>query len=213
MGRTRFAFSLIELLVVLAVMAVLTALSAAGYSRVLEASQAVKCLGNLRGIGAAAGLYAGDYGGQLPGTQHDMNSWVATLQPYAEGKIAYRCPIDPNKKRSYSYAINDYLTPHPYGAEGLDFSRQPSIPQPSRTLFMAENTEKTLATDHFHFADPEEGGHSPADFAGQVAVNRHGNAANYLFADLHAQKLTWEEAQQKLNVPADPFVRPDGKSN
>ncbi len=213
MGKTRFAFSLVELLAVLAVVSVLTLLSAAGLSRVRESSVSVRCLANLRGIGMASGLYASEHGGQLPGTQHTINSWVATLQPYAEGKVAYRCPSDPNKKRSYSYAINDFLTPGPYGAETLDFSRQAVIPRPTQTLFMAETTETTLAVDHFHFADAEEGGYAPSFFAGQVAVNRHDSAANYLFADFRAQKLTWQEVQQKLTAAGEAFVFPGGHSN
>ena len=60
----------------------------------------------------------------------------------------FRCTIDPNKtNRVASYAINDFLTPHPFGASHLDCSRMSGVPSPSETLYMAECADRFDGSD------------------------------------------------------------------
>lgn len=207
MKPIRSGFSLIELLVSIGIVCVLAAVSAAGLPRVLESSRATKCLANLRQIGAAALLCAGDNDGRLPMSAHQSDSWVGSLTNYLEGTKLFLCPSYPNKVRLYSYAINDFLTPNPYGAEELDYSRLSVLPTASTTLLMAECNEKYAASDHFHFADGDVG-YSAAAFAAQVAVQRHGASANYLFADGHVASLTWTSVKAELQKPGSRFIRP-----
>ncbi|MBI1177794.1 prepilin-type N-terminal cleavage/methylation domain-containing protein [bacterium] len=208
--RDERGFTLIELLVVIAIIAVLASLLLPALGRAKLRARATKCLSNLRQVGMASQMYADDFGGVLPMSQHNHASWVGTLQPYLAGTNLHRCPDDRNRQRLFSYAVNDFLTPHPYGAEQLDFSRLLSIPKPLQTLFLAETRTNFLGSDHFHFAAAEEGGYSTNSFAGQVDVERHARQSNYLFADGHVEPLRWSEVSLRLTVPGSCFVRPDG---
>ena len=172
-------------------------------------ARATACLNNLRQIGLAAVMYADENDDRLPQSSHLKASWVGTIQRIT-GTNVYRCPDDKNKQRIYSYALNDFLVAHPFGAETLDYSRASSVPSPSETFYIGECDEKHGSSDHFHFADAEAGGYGPAFFLRQVAVKRHAAGANYLFPDGHAVKLQWAKVQQMLQTKGDRFVRPDG---
>jgi prepilin-type processing-associated H-X9-DG protein len=148
----------------------------------------------------------------LPATTHQrrqrLKSWAITLQEYAGGKINFRCPDDPEKKRPYTYLINDFLTPNPSGAPDLNFSKLPALERPGSTLLFAEAHPEYLNSDHFHFSDyrgrpvPEEA------FAKQVAVKAHADGANYVFADGHVETLSWKQVREFLRTPGRKFVDP-----
>lgn len=223
MGRSRSAFSLVEILVVLGVVATLSLMLMSGMSQAGKRARSIKCLNNLRQIGSAAMQFAANSNGQLPMSQHQNEhglgiSWYASLGDYLDAPKdsfgnyvkspeIFKCPVYPQKQRPYTYAINDFLTPYPYGAEQVNYSRLPALPQPSSTLLFAECNEKYSASDHFHFADGDVG-YSSSAFASQIAVERHGKAANYLFADGHAESLAWTTVQTELQKSGSRFIHP-----
>ncbi|HEX8311855.1 MAG TPA: prepilin-type N-terminal cleavage/methylation domain-containing protein [Chthoniobacteraceae bacterium] len=200
------AFTLIELLVVISVIAVLAAMLTPVVTTSVAQARASKCLQQLRQIGAAVNLYANDNSGELPASRHQgvLKSWVQVIQPYAGGKILYRCPDDPNPKRDRSYAINDLLTAG--AVPGANYTRRQNIPAASQTIYLAETQANYVTSDHFHFG--EEGAASPEAFIAQVAAERHRGLANYLFADGHVTALQWSEVMKKLTEPGDCFVNP-----
>jgi prepilin-type N-terminal cleavage/methylation domain-containing protein/prepilin-type processing-associated H-X9-DG protein len=207
--NSRNAFTLIELLVVIAIIAILAALLLPVLSRAKQKARTIACLNNLRQIGLGVAMYSGENNDTLPQSSHEHASWVGTLQHYT-GTNIYRCPDDKNRQRLYSYAENDFLTEHPFGAETLNYSRLTSLPSPSTTLYLAECDDQYDGADHFHFADASAGGYSPAVFPQQVAVKRHQAGANYLFADGHVVKLAWPRVLQQIQSVGDCLVRPDG---
>ena len=209
MRRARRGFTLIELLVVVAIIAILAALLLPALAKAKGKARATACLNNLKQLGLGAMMYCDDNDDTLPQSSHAHASWVGRLQPYT-GTNVYRCPDDNNKQRLYSYAINDFLTVHPFGAETLDFSRHTSLPSPSDTFYVAECDDLYEGADHFHFADDSAGGYTPAVFPTQVAVKRHESGANYLFGDGHAGKLAWAKVLQQIQATGDRLVRPDG---
>ena len=75
---------------------------------------------------------------------------------------------------------------------------------------MAECADGYANTDHFHFADADDGDLSPHGFAAEVAVTRHLAAANYLFVDGHVERIKWPPLQTRLNQPGSRFVNPGG---
>ncbi|MBI1840450.1 MAG: hypothetical protein HYR88_06305, partial [Verrucomicrobia bacterium] len=158
----------------------------------------------------ASVLYADDNENSLLRSSHTGQSWVATLQPYCAGASLWRCPKDPNQGRLYSYAINDFFLPA--DAPGArDFSRVTSVPAPSASMLMAECADAYSNSDHFHFADPDDGDYSPTGFIAEIAALRHQNAANYLFVDGHVDRLSWSAAKQALLEPGSRFVNPAGR--
>ena len=169
------------------------------------------CVSNLAQIGRAVSLYATDHNERLPGNQHSPPAWTRSLASYANTN-AYRCPEElPSENQTFTYALNDFLTPKPYGARDLNFSRRSVIPAPAETLMFAEVEPAYAAYDHFHFADSRDNGYTAEAFSDQVDVEQHGGAANYLFADGRVNTLAWSTAAKpRLTFKSSKFVHPTG---
>lgn len=202
-------FTLIELLVVIAIIAILASLLLPALAQAKGKALTAKCQGQLRQLGMGCVMYAGDNADALPQSAHQGASWIGTLKPYGLTNI-YKCPLDRRTNIVTSFALNDYLTPHPFGSKDLDFSRTVLIPGPSETVHVTETATEFEGSDHFHFADAADGGYGTNSFASQVAVERHQRAAGYLFADAHVEARRWVRVQTDLGREGSRFVRPDG---
>jgi prepilin-type N-terminal cleavage/methylation domain-containing protein/prepilin-type processing-associated H-X9-DG protein len=222
-GRTKHSrlnsgFTLVELLVTISIILILAGTLLPALARAKSSACSVSCVGNFRQLGMGVEMYANDNKNHLPGCQHSLPSWKIGLAPYS-GTNVYYCPNDAmlhstetNLPERYSIALNDFLTPHPYGARTLDYSVKGSIPAPAETILFAETARDYLGMDHFHFANAAENGFTPDRFAGQVEVQRHGASANYLFADGHVLSLRWPTVEGFLTSAGSRFVHPEGKS-
>lgn len=109
--RRRDGFTLVELLVVIGIIAVVMAILLPSLSRARETAKRIKCLSNMRQLGAAVMAYTVDNEGHFPrlGSWHPQGqpgSYTGLLLKY-HGKAGvpelYNCPADDPQTHSYPY--------------------------------------------------------------------------------------------------------------
>jgi len=201
-------FTMIELLVVIAVIGILTTLAVSAAGGLTERANRTKCLSNLRQIGAAMHLYAGENNGRVPSSSHHRAadgsslSWTNTLSEYLGPEFLGRCPSTPNHRAAITYGWNDFLTDSTGAGVSLAAARTPSA-----TLAVAElATNQT--SEHFHFRGSPRGRVTANQFKSAVNVECHADTANYLFLDGHAENLAWSVIQNRLGKANNPFLEP-----
>lgn len=203
----RRGMTIIELVVVVAMITVLVGLMVPALSGVRERGRSLQCMNHLRTIGVAATLYQAVEKDHYPLSSHAAGSvvadgaWLQSLAARGVTEEMRTCPSDPFADlRFTSYATNDHFEPlvagidyDPVSRERLpggrtrSYARSTDIPSPSKTVYAAEVLgDGTI--DHLHSV----GWSAPSEIEDVVAVTRHGDHANYLFADLHVEPLNWE---------------------
>ncbi len=188
-------FSLIELLVVLSIIALLLGLLLPALGAAKESGRAVVCLSNLRTIGQAVVMYAGDNDGQFPISTHTVHGpsvWLVSLQSYGVTSGSRKCPSDPDEDRPASYATNDYMEPDFTGSTSPYpvFTRWSQVPSASLVVY-SSHVRGPGFLDHLHAR--LNNWTMPDQIFDALAVNTHRGAANYLFVDGHAKSIAWKQ--------------------
>lgn len=227
MNNRKGAFTLIELLVVIAIIAILAAILFPVFAQAKRSAKKVGDLSNLKQIGLALMIYAGDHDDHIPMVKmtgaHPI-TWVDELQPYSRSRLLNRSPLDDSPHwatgaRWTSYGMNAYfeaLHP-PYNGVSL---AQPSSPAqtvfaaPVRDRIMWSEPVQTVNPDHFmpmFWGDPAR---VPTYAGGTMFHVRQwdkgrrlprtlwfdidGQKANYLFADGHAKNHAFEQTWEQV---------------
>jgi prepilin-type N-terminal cleavage/methylation domain-containing protein/prepilin-type processing-associated H-X9-DG protein len=220
--RRRGAFTLIELLVVVAIIAILAAMLLPALARAKGKGKAAACISNLRQIGLGMRMYADDdERGWLPDTAHSSlsNSWVFSLAPYVGNVDKLRiCGSDPKgaarlANRGTSYILNEYTSVNAVDEFGQPIPTEPTyrkldaIPNPTETMLAFEISDRAgtgTGQDHTHSRNWLNGW---ASVQNDIQPDRHGNGANYLFADAHVQFIKAETLRQRI-LAGDNFSKP-----
>lgn len=222
------AFTLIELLVVIALLGILAALLFPALARAKEAGRATACRNNLRQIGVAATVYAGD-AGRFP----SMVEWLypvtrpgdltlGELFPYLKSKAVYLCPTDAAKANTATRGPSPSPSPIPLPAPlpttlALDHSYAANCRMchahdvskclvPARTVFFVEATN-LLATLQGTSVTPPGDAFGPFSGAsGQIAL-RHSARAHLLMVDVHIERRKADQilfnTDRRLWLPND----------
>jgi prepilin-type N-terminal cleavage/methylation domain-containing protein/prepilin-type processing-associated H-X9-DG protein len=97
----RSALTLLELLIVVSIIAVLAAMTVPSLTSAKARARTVHCKNNIKNLGLAALLYAGDFENELP-PRSIHPSWIQLLAPYYVVPSILRCPTgDSREKRTY----------------------------------------------------------------------------------------------------------------
>jgi prepilin-type N-terminal cleavage/methylation domain-containing protein/prepilin-type processing-associated H-X9-DG protein len=224
----KHAFTLIELLVVIAIIAILAAILFPVFAQAKQAAKKTADLSNIKQIGLALMLYAGDYDDRTPSVRMmgmGDSTWVDSLQPYSGSKLLNRSPLDDsalwgNGSRFTTYGLNAYFDPFHPPYQGMSLTQPVN---PASTIFAApvrdhlqwSNPNMIINADHFMpmtWGNPAK----VATMGGGTSVHTmqwdmtrrlprtlwydiDGKRANYLFADGHAKSHAFEQTWQQID--------------
>jgi len=227
----RRGFTLVELLVVIAVIGVLVGLLLPAVQAARAAARTTSCINNMRQIGLATHMFADSNHGRFPQNVHagTGKSWVYSLAPYVESVEAIRiCPDDPkgrdllkNGAKGTSYVINEYISTNLYDDVGTNISvlNLHKMKQTSKVIILFEGADRRLiAEDHVHasqwYTTNWVGMGEAMVWAHmliEIQPNRHGETANYLYADGHVDTIpeatVYQWMQQDIKNGTN-FARP-----
>ena len=103
-------FTLLEILVTIAIIAILASMLIAGLTKARHKAIRIVCINNLKQIGYATGMYAGDYA-NMPSTGGSGKDGLALLRSvYQAGDTLFLCPGSGNTPPSIDYFFADELT-------------------------------------------------------------------------------------------------------
>ena len=221
----RTAMTLVELLVVVAIIGVLVALMLPAVQAARASARSASCKNNLRQIGLAVLQFCELHKGAFPEWHHsgDKKSWGYTLAPHLESVDAIRiCPedkyqIERRLARSTSYVINDYLAADDVPERVRNLNK---LQATSHTIVVFEGadepepnfTDDRAKYDHAHASQwfsqlNRDWGLVEAAIKKDIQLDRHFEAAHYLYVDGHVELIAAAQIEQWIDAEIN-FAEP-----
>lgn len=207
----RRGFTLIELLVVIAIIAILAAILFPVFARAREKARQTNCLSNIKQMGLAWTMYAGDYDERVcpawiswvpwpdaVSSWNDGANWPYLLLPYVKNAQIFNCPSAPTANQQYdgarryttggcSYGQNPYLGYFHYNGTNVIW--------PLSLAEIDSPSEVPVHGDQGSLGNPFWW-HRTESY---LPKDRHNEQINTSFADGHAKSLTFTAV---LQLPA-----------
>ncbi len=211
------AFTLLELLTVIAIIAIVAALALPVFAAVQRRGQQTAGLSNIRQVGAAFLLYAGEHEFELPGRSAVVNKtdrWPKLLAQYIQDIRVYAAPGDPqnylirkadpvsNSRNNTSFILN--------GFNDLGTFENPSsiirinrAELPSQTLLLGTPKPGSI---HFFmdFLEPPHG-----NIKDHLDLKLYGDGSDYLFLDGSARFIAAKDYRDTLWLADKDYVIPE----
>ena len=206
-------FTLIELLVVVMVVAILMSMMLPGLMKAQARAHQIACSGNLRQVGMAFQMYAGDYRMRLPPYVtsskylHGGTNWAYYTQPYYEDTRVLDCPTSPQgEPEATREALHLYDGNYGWNFDGTQANRGPicSFARPARCYLVFDSGDQCIIYGANNWENLMEELDLDWD-SGTEGPNRHGNRMNVLFLDGHLEPL---ELRDFLVAPCKSFTIP-----
>ncbi len=207
------AFTLIELLAVIAIIAILATLGVVGSKKAMASADNVRCLSNLRQIGAAISLYGGDNQGALPGqcdnsirTTYRINNGDlgAFIAPYlgllaadtvTRDATSLMCPAWKNKMKAADgkcywspFRLKGFYNPDNPSGYFSPFGKGQPDGKPLRMQTIL-SIPGFAASRQWMIQDFDMVNGSGLEMPGQSSTPVHGSVRNVIFFDFHAESV------------------------
>lgn len=217
--RSRWGFTVVEILVVMAIAAVLVSLIIVSWSQMLKSADSARCLHNLRTLATAGRLYANEHDGNFTHRRfmHSVNDTNKESGEPESGLLEYAgidkrsvgidtvftCPAlqreYPTKRyaQNRNYVINRFATVEYTNKKRL-YKKFTSVSQPSAMAYLMDGYYESQDADGGYVYST----HVVADTAGGL-LYPHKGLNHVVFLDGHVEGLTREEITGK--AASDPF--------